>query len=67
MQSCMKDIDCGIFYKDLQDLVRLLKDKPRMQTLQQNAMRHRMEFSFDYHVPELIKFFRQTIQSKLHE
>lgn len=67
MQSCMKDIDCGIFYKDIQDLVRLLKDKPRMQTLQQNAMRHRMEFSFDYHVPELIKFFRQTIQSKLHE
>lgn len=64
MQSCFRDIDCGIFYNDIEDLAEQLQNRPRLKELQQNAMQHRLEFSFDYHVPALIDFFRKTINLK---
>lgn len=67
MQSCVKDIDCGVFYSDIEDLVNQLKDSKRMSQLTDNVLRHRLEFSFDYHVPKLINFFIKTINLKKNE
>lgn len=64
MQSYVKERDCGVFFKDLDDLVSQLKDKSIIKRLNKNVMMHRMESSFDYHLPELIDFFRKTIDKK---
>lgn len=64
MQSCVRDIDCGIFFKDCQDLAEQLHNTSKMNQLQKNAMKHRMDFSFDEHVPDLISFFREVIENK---
>jgi glycosyltransferase involved in cell wall biosynthesis len=64
MQSCLKSIDCGIFYKDINDLAKQLQNRRQLKKLQRNAMQHRQEFCFDSHVPELIDFFRKTINRK---
>ena len=63
MQSYVKERDCGVFFKDLDDLVSQLKDKSIIKRLNKNVMMHRMESSFDYHLPELIDFFRKTIHN----
>ena len=64
MQECLKEIDCGIFFKDYDDLVIKLHDSERLKEIQKNAFRYRMRFSFDEHVPELIGFFRKVIRNK---
>jgi glycosyltransferase involved in cell wall biosynthesis len=64
MQNIMKKIDAGIFFHDAKDLCLQLKDHKRMKYLQQNIMEYRLEFSFDYHIPNLISFFRKVIEHK---
>lgn len=64
MQSCVKNLDCGIFYKNMEDLAKQLHNRRKMEMLQANVLKHRMEFSFDEHVPELISFFRKVIRNK---
>jgi len=64
MQSKIEDLNMGICFDDYETLGRLLKDKEQMQILRQNVLRHRKEFSFDYHVPALIDFFRKVIYKK---
>ena len=49
---------------DNQTLRERLKDKKRMAILQENILKHRYEFSFDYHLPALISFFRDVIREK---
>ena len=64
MYSYVKNRDCGIFYKDMDDLVNQLKDFESIRALQDNVMKHRMESSFDYHVPSLVNYFKQVIKNK---
>lgn len=64
MQSYVKERDCGVFYKDLDDLVLQLKDRSTTKRLNENVKKYRMESSFDYHLPELIDFFRKIINKK---
>lgn len=64
MQSCVKDIGCGIFYRDMEDLAKQLYNKRKMVKLQANVKKHRLNFSFDRHVPELVNYFRSIINKK---
>lgn len=64
MQSCVRDIDCGIFFKDATSLARQLKNKTRMAELRENVLKHRMEFCFDTHVETLTRFFEEVIRHK---
>ncbi|MDU1890065.1 MAG: glycosyltransferase family 2 protein [Dysgonomonas sp.] len=64
MQSIVKHNNVGIFFKDMEDLGRQLKDFEYMNTLRENLMRQRYKFSFDYHLPDLISFFREVIKEK---
>jgi glycosyltransferase involved in cell wall biosynthesis len=64
-QSQVKALDAGIFFKEFEELGKPLKDKMLMENWRNNVLLHRKKFSFDYHVPELIDFFREVIrQSK---
>ncbi len=64
MQDSLKDIECGLFFKEIDDLIQKLQDKDRLTQLQNNVLKHRLAFSFDEHVPELINFFRKVISNK---
>lgn len=64
MQTCLLDIDCGIFYSSISDLATLLYDKKFMKRMHKNVMNNRKKFAFDSHVPKLIEFFREVIKRK---
>ena len=64
MQSILKKMDCGIFFKSIEDLANQLYDREKMEQLKNNVMIHRMSFSFDAHVPELVDFFHKVIEQK---
>jgi len=64
MQSCIQNIDCGIFFKNFDDLGKKLNNRNQIKNLQENVMKHRMSFSFDEHVPDLIHFFKEVIKNK---
>lgn len=64
MQSKVKDLNIGICFDDYKDLGSLLRDREQMHILRQNLLEHRNKFSFDYHVPDLIDFFRKVIDKK---
>ncbi|MDR2954541.1 MAG: glycosyltransferase [Prevotella sp.] len=66
MQNIAKQKNVGIFFNDIDDLCHQLKDKKHMDTLRKNLMEKRYEFSFDYHLPDLITFFRKVIEQKQH-
>ena len=61
MQEHIKKIDCGLFYKDAEDLKTQLADRRRMETLRRNVLQHRFKFCFDEYVPELMDFFNRVI------
>lgn len=63
MQSCVKSIDCGIFYSNMSNLVCQLKNENRMKELRENVIKHRLKFTFDYHVKELTEFFYRVIKN----
>jgi glycosyltransferase involved in cell wall biosynthesis len=64
MQSKIKKMDIGVFYKDMYDLSNKLRDKDRIAELTNNVLKNREKFYFDYYVPELISFFREVINKK---
>lgn len=66
MQSVAREKNVGVFFKDAEDLCSQLKNKEYMDLLRKNIRQQRYEFSFDYHLPELMKFFRDVIEQKAH-
>ncbi|WP_240513625.1 glycosyltransferase family A protein [Prevotella sp. P3-122] len=64
MFSYVKERRCGIFYTDIEDLICKLKDTENIRRLQENVLKHRMESSFDYHMQDLIDYFRKIIKIK---
>ena len=54
--------DIGLVYNERDELINILQDevKTRIHTI--NMLKCRMEFSFDYHVPRLVEFFRSVIE-----
>lgn len=63
-QQLTQYLDVGIFYDDFDDLKKKLSNKERIRELQENSWRHRMHFSFDHHLPDLIGFFKVAIERK---
>jgi glycosyltransferase involved in cell wall biosynthesis len=63
-QSHLQHKGCGIFFKNYEDLTNLLHDNKQMKEWNENILRNRLSFSFDYHVDNLISFFRKVIISK---
>ena len=61
MEKIIDERGIGISYKGMADLVEKLRDRGAMKKIAENVMRHRLEFSFDYHVPEIITTFKKVI------
>jgi hypothetical protein len=56
-----RELDVGLFCRDLNDLGAKLADTARMRTLYDNVWRQRDRFTFDCHVDRLVEFFRDVI------
>lgn len=57
--------DMGIFFNSFDELGEKLRNKTRMSELRENVWKNRMIFSFDYHVNDLVAFFRKVIEKKV--
>jgi glycosyltransferase involved in cell wall biosynthesis len=66
MRDYVQDRDIGIFYKNIDDLIKQLNDKKEISRLHANIIAQRMQFTFDYHVPKLINFFRKVITENVN-
>ncbi len=60
-QNLARELDIGLFFKDMADLGTQLRDRERMHQLRDNVWRQRPLFTFDFHVDRLIGFFQQVI------
>ncbi|MBK5722823.1 glycosyltransferase family 2 protein [Dysgonomonas sp. Marseille-P4677] len=64
MQSQLQEYNAGVFYKEMEDLATKLYNKKEMELIRNNILTNKDKFSFDYHVPELIRFFESVIKLK---
>lgn len=60
-QSLTRRLDIGLFHDSIGELALALRERARMDALRANVLRHRQLFTFDHHVPELVRFFRKVI------
>ncbi len=60
-QSLARRLGIGIFYRSIDGLALQLRDRAQMAALRERVWRQRDLFTFDYHAPELIAFFRTVI------
>ncbi len=63
-QSLARNGDLGIFAQDVEELARKLYDRDLVGEISRNVWHRRFEFTFDTHVTELVRFFRQVIEAK---
>lgn len=63
-QSLTKKMDIGIFFNSFDELGLIMRDKKKISKLRKNVWDLRMEFTFDYHIENLIIFFKKIITNK---
>lgn len=63
-QSIVRKFDIGLFFKDYEDLAQQLNNKLRMRQLRLNMQESRLHFTFDYHVDDLINYFKVVINAR---
>lgn len=54
----------GIFYNSYDDLVAQLSDTEQMKRMRQEIWEKREIMSFNYHIDDVLSFFREVIESK---
>jgi hypothetical protein len=62
IQSLVKKLNLGLFFNTMAELKQLLSDKKLMDGIRNNVWQQRQLFTFDYHVDELIDFFKTVIK-----
>lgn len=62
-QSLIEKLDIGILFNSMEDLGTQLRAKKRLNEIRSNVEKHKMYFSFDHHVEDLIRFFRDVIEN----
>jgi glycosyltransferase involved in cell wall biosynthesis len=63
-QSIVKEHNLGLFFNTIEELSAQLYNKEKMSELRENVWQKRVQFSFDYHVSDLIDFFRKVVMAK---
>ncbi len=62
-QNLARQLGIGLFFDSVEEVGARLRECDRMQALRAEVWRKRERFTFDFHVPELVAFFRQVIAS----
>lgn len=63
-QTLARELDAGVFFREIDDLGGALGDGLRMDELRANVARHRPRFTFDHHADRLVRFFEDVIASR---
>ncbi len=62
-QKLVEELDLGLCFGTIAELGEQMRDRQRLDQLRENVWRQRHIFTFDYHAPRLIEFFRQVIKN----
>jgi Glycosyl transferase family 2 len=60
-QELARDRGLGLFFSDIPDLARQLRDRERLARIREQVWAQRLNFSFDAHADALVEFFRKVI------
>jgi hypothetical protein len=63
-QTLARARNLGLFFENMAQLKEQLADRQHMAQLRENVWRQREQFTFDYHAPVLLNFFRRVIAEK---
>ena len=63
-QRLVEEMGLGVFFNSFDDLGQKLSDKKLMDRISENVWNCRFYFTFDYHVKDLISFFKEVIEKK---
>ena len=63
-QSLVRTHDLGIFFTSIENLAEQLHDTDKLHMLKSHLKTKRELFTFDYHVPDLVEFFKKVIKRK---
>lgn len=63
-QTLARDLDIGLFFRDILQLGAQFRDKKRVDQIRNNVWRERELFTFDHHADALIAFFRTVIRER---
>ena len=66
-RALAQQLGIGVFYDTIEDLAARLKDREEMAAVRERVWQQRHCFTFDYHVPRLVAFFREVIGSASHK
>jgi hypothetical protein len=61
-QSFVKKYNLGLFFKNMKELGELMCDRKLMLNFRENVWNQRQLFMFDYHLDNLVDFFRKVIE-----
>lgn len=62
-QTLSRQLGTGIFFDDIEQLGAALRDRAQVAAVRKNVWQQRPQFTFDHHVPELVRFFRSVIDT----
>jgi hypothetical protein len=62
-QALVKQLGTGIFFDTMDELAVQLRNREQLQAVRERVWQQRRLFTFDYHVPKLVDFFRGVIIS----
>jgi hypothetical protein len=60
-QELVRRLGLGVFYRSVEELGAILRNRERMSLLREQVWSQRFEFCFDTHVPRLVDFFRTVM------
>jgi hypothetical protein len=63
-QTLARRLNIGVFFSTMKQLREQLEDDEQMTQMRHNVWAERKRFTFDYHVDDLITFFRTIIERK---
>lgn len=63
-QEFLEQYNMALKYTSISTLSNCFEDKDKLQAIRESVWNNRNLFSFDYHIPGLIRFFRKVIYSK---
>jgi hypothetical protein len=59
-QELARERGLGLFFADIPDLARQLRDRDRLARIREQVWAQRLDFSFDAHADALVDFFRKV-------
>jgi glycosyltransferase involved in cell wall biosynthesis len=61
-QNLLSSLQAGLFFTSMEELHQQLQDESRIDRIRTNIWKQRKIFTFDYHAPALVDYFKQVIQ-----